>query len=142
MVTSKRMRRLLTAPTTLAVLLMFFTAPFVHLHQNGRHGHGRLGSHGHETIIHAHLPEAAGADQGPGSEKPNLSDATHDGKPVTIFLTLQAKYIPLLFPGFHVEASARLAPNPIVVAAAISGDDPSTHDPPHLDLTIPRAPPA
>lgn len=120
---------------------MFLAAPFLHVHQSGRHEQDRLGSHDHETVIHAHVPEALDAHHGRESEEANLSHGDHDAKPVTIFLTLQAKYLAPPFAGLQIESEVRLAPNPAVVATVLSEDHPSAHDPPHLDLTIPRAPP-
>src|SRR2546426_643262 len=139
------MRRMVAIQMGAAVLLAFLWAPFLHVHkaqhhENGPHGQGALPPHRNKIVIHPHLPVAPPAALGHDAQEADLSHANHDAEPLSI-VALQAKYVSPLFPGLRVEGSVLLAPTLVLVTTAIS-DDPSAHDPPHLNLTIPRAPPA
>src|SRR5437870_8074018 len=89
------MRRMVAIQMGAAVLLAFLWAPFLHVHkaqhhENGPHEHGGLPPHRHETVIHAHLPDAAPAALGHDAQEADLSHANHDAEPLSI-VALQAK---------------------------------------------------
>src|SRR2546426_36315 len=139
------MRRMVAIQMGAAVLLAFLWAPFLPVHkalhhENGPHERGAPPPHGHKPATLPPPPVAAPAALGHDAQEADLSHANHDAEPLSI-VALQAKYVSPLFPGLRVEGSVLLAPTLVLVTTAIS-DDPSAHDPPHLNLTIPRAPPA
>jgi hypothetical protein len=136
------MRRMWAVGTSLAVLLMFLAAPFLHLHQNSPHEHGGAGAHSHEAILHAHLPQGDSPNHEQDAAGTGLSHASHEAKPASLVAVLEANSAPALPPGSYLGSRVQPAPQPVVMARMIPDDQPSAHDPPSLDLTSPRAPPA
>ena len=136
------MRRAWAVQTILTVLLASIASPFLHIHPGARHEHSGLPAHEHKTVIHAHVPEApisAREDQNE-PEIADLSHAGHDAQPLSI-KALQARAVFSFAPALRAERTVFPTSSPILVAI-VPQDVPSAHDPPHLDLTIPRAPPA
>lgn len=132
------MRRTLAAQTSFAVLLWFFTTPFLHLHgaEAEDHHHEEEAGHGHDSIIHAHLPDhhASGHDV-------EISEADEDEKPLDSFALLQ-KYVPNLSSPFLIAARFELARViPVPTEQVVVPFTPKAHGPPSLGKTNPRAPP-
>lgn len=135
------MRRIWATQTSLAVLLAFMTAPFLHLHAAEKHGREGQPVHEHETVIHAHL---SGADVAPTETRHHeagLSHFNHDAKPLSVFAVVP-NGTPLLALPFLVPARIELVPATVSIERSILQSAPRINDPPPLDLTSPRAPPA
>jgi hypothetical protein len=132
------MRRSLAAQTGLAVLLWFFAAPFLHLHaaDSDDHDHEEAG-HSHRAIVHFHMPDHHATGQGSA-----LSAPDEDEKPLDSFAIVQkhASFSLLIFPCvLRIETwQASLDWRGEVAIPSI----PRAHDPPALETTNPRAPPA
>lgn len=134
------MRRVWAAQTVFAVLLAFVGAPLLHVHISEKHGHDGQPTHEHETIIHAHLPDADTAPAEP-SHGAELSHASDVAKPLELFAIVPS-YLSLLALPFLVKARTELPPSAVSVERYVLQSDPRTHDPPLLAPSIPRAPPA
>ena len=135
------MRRAWTAQTILAFLLAFVGAPFLHLHLTERPGHHDHAVHDHGAVIHAHLPEADARPAETRHHSGELSHASHAAKPLNVFAVVPSE-APILALPFLVEARAELVPAFISSESVAPRFTPRTHDPPLLDATTPRAPPA
>lgn len=135
------MRRSLAGQTSLAVLLAFISAPFLHLHAAGKHEHDGQSAHEHETIIHAHLAEADATSAQTLHHDAELSLASHDAKTLGVFAVVPRNASRLPLP-FLIEARIELLPACVFIERFVLQSAPRTHDPPLLDPSIPRAPPA
>ena len=136
------MRRAWAAQTILTVLLAFIGAPLLHFHLAEQHdgSDGQL-TRGHETIVHAHLPEGDVAPDATGGHDAELSHASHDAKPLEVFAVVPNNASVLSLP-FLAASRIELAPAPISVERLALQSVTRTHDPPLLDSTGSRAPPA
>ena len=134
------MRRAWAAQTSLAVLLAFITAPFLHLHAAGKHEHGQP-AHEHEATIHAHLPDADAALAESQHHDAEFSHASHSARPLEVFAVVPNGASPLSLP-FLIAVRIDMAPAPVSVERLVLQSAPRTHDPPLLDPAGPRAPPA
>ena len=133
------MRRTFAAHTGLAVLLAFFAAPFLHLHtaETGDDHHDDLAGHANEAIIHVHLPDSHPAEH----DDANLSQPEEHGLSLSVFaVVVKERALPdlpfLLAARLEAEPPAACA-EPFVLLCPSRG-----HDPPTLETTQPRAPPA
>jgi len=133
------MRRTLAIHTGLAFLLAFFGAPFLHLHTavaEEDHHHGRA-ARAHGAIVHAHFPDAQAAEHGDA----DVSPAEEHEFSLNVFAVMLKQ--PAL-PDLPFLIAARIEAQPLVASAAriVLQFAPHTHDPPLLEATNPRAPPA
>jgi hypothetical protein len=132
------MRQSLAAQTSLAVLLWFFAAPFLHLHAADAedHSHEETG-HGHDAIVHFHTPDRHAV-----GEDVEASAAREDEKPLDSFAIVQRHAAILALP--FVTAARVETPRPLLDSAEpmVVPYTPQAHDPPDLRASGPRAPPA
>lgn len=133
------MRRALAAHTGLAFLLAFFGSPFLHLHTaevRDDHHDGRA-ARGHGAIVHAHFPDAQAAGHGDA----DVSPAEEHEFSLNVFAVILK---PPALPDLPFLIAARIEAQPLAASAAriVLQFTPHTHDPPPLDATNPRAPPA
>jgi len=135
------MRRAWAAQTILTVLLAFIGAPLLHLHTAEKHEHDGRATREHETTVHAHLPEADAAPAESHHHDAELSHASHSARPLEVFAIVpNAAPVPAL--PFLVAARIELVPTTVSIEHSVLQSAPRTHDPPLLDPTGPRAPPA
>lgn len=132
--------RACAAQTTLTVLLAFVGAPLLHLHTAEQHGHDGRPVHGHETVIHTHLPEAHEGLSSAGDYDAELSHGSHEAKPVEVFAIAPSDRPAAALP-FLLVAWIELAPTPVSMERLVLQFAPRTHDPPLFDRTSSRAPP-
>jgi hypothetical protein len=133
------MRRALAAQTGLAVLLWFFAAPFFHLHAadpDGRRHHQEVG-HDHDAIVHFHMPEHHGAGAGV-----DVSSPGEDEKPLDSFAIVQECGPSQPLPFVSAERVQLARPAPALAEHVVVQYRPDVPDPPALDASNPRAPPA
>jgi hypothetical protein len=133
------MRRTIAAHTGLAVFLAFFAAPFLHLHTAEAEDdhHDDLAGHAHGAIVHAHLPDGHAADH----DDADLTRPEEHELSLSIFaVVVKERTMPdlpfLLAARVEAELPAASA-EPFVLLCPPRG-----HDPPALETTQPRAPPA
>lgn len=135
------MRRAWAAQTILTVLLAFVGAPLLHVHMAEKHGHDGWPVHRHETVIHAHLPDAHVVPSSAGYHDAELSHTSHGAEPLEVFAVVPND-ASLLAPPFVLASRMELVPAAVSVERPFLQSAPRTHDPPLLDPSIPRAPPA
>ena len=135
------MRRIWTGQTSLVVLLAFFGMPFLHLHTVGQPADGGRLPLRHDVVIHAHLPDAHVAQSEVGGHNAELSHPGHDAKPLSIFAVVPSDAQILALP-FLAAARTELVPASVSAERIAPQIAPPTHDPPLLNRTSPRAPPA
>jgi len=133
------MRRTLAAPTGLAVFLAFFAAPFLHLHtaEADDHHHDEPAEHVRGAIVHVHLPDGHAADH----HNADLTLPKEHELSLSVFAVVVKQRA---LPALPVLLAARAEAEPPVVSAEpfVLLCPPRAHDPPALDSTQPRAPPA
>jgi len=81
------------------------------------------------------------APSSPGHPDAELSHTNHDAKPLEV-LAIGPNDALLLAPPFLVAVQIGLVPAPVSIERSVLQSAPRTHDPPFLDLTNRRAPPA
>lgn len=130
------MRRLTILPACLAVLLAFFMAPYQHVHLSA--GHEADGDHDDSTIVHVHFY----AISIPTAEDPgNSVDAKHKDHVSSSLDTFTSVPQTALLLAYQAEPATTVfvpdksfAPAEFVQAQG--------HDPPCVESSVPRAPPA
>jgi len=135
------MRRIWAGQTSLVVLLAFFGMPFLHLHTVGQPADGGRLPLCHDVVIHAHLPDAHVAHSEVGGHNTELSHPGHDAKPLNVF-AVGPNSSPVLMLPFLTAERAELVRTSISVEGVIPEFTWATHDPPLIDKSGPRAPPA
>jgi hypothetical protein len=133
------MRRIVAAPTGLAVFLAFFAAPFLHLHtaEAGDHHHDEPSGHARAAIVHVHLPGSHAAEHG----HTDLTEPEEHDLSLSVFAALVKQQA---LPALPVLLAARAEAEPPAVSSEsfVLLCPPHAHDPPALDSAQPRAPPA
>jgi hypothetical protein len=133
------MRCFAALQTSLGLLLAFFLAPFQHVHT----GHGAGADHDHSGLIHAHFYTHFDSVRAPRAERrgQEIDDADDDHATVksldtfTLVLTTGfAPFVPSLGEILLFVPSSTFQPVQLVEERG--------HDPPCVDRSIPRAPPA
>jgi hypothetical protein len=131
------MRRAAALHTCMALLLAFFVAPFQHVHS----GHDSA-DHDHSALIHSHfyhLHSVAPSTDEPAG--PRMDDVDDDHAAVqsldTFTLVLTAGLSP-----FIPSVGLTLPFVPVKTVYPVEIVEERAHDPPSLDCSIPRAPPA
>lgn len=127
------MRCLVALQTCLALLLAFFVAPFQHVHT------GLASDHDHSGLIHAHFYSVRGSTQEHQGRQLVDSDDDHaTAKSLDTFTlvltTGLSPFVPSLGAVLLFVPSDTFQPVEVVEERG--------HDPPCLDRSIPRAPPA
>jgi hypothetical protein len=129
------MRRIATLQTCIALLVAFFLAPFQHVHTGPDHDHSEL--------IHAHFYHFHGADRSVeavhGPQFADFDDDDHADAHSMDTFTIEiaaalAPFVPSRGPVLAFVPSATFQPVEVVEERG--------HDPPCIDRSIPRAPPA
>ena len=132
------MRRAVAVHTLLAVVLWFFTGPFLHLHASEAdqfHHHQQVGAD-QDAIVHFHLPAAHRPSGGT-----SLSGADESERPLDS-VAIVGTYAPGLSAPFVITArveAPKIANN--LKDYAVAAQAPRAHDPPGLRVTHPRDPP-
>lgn len=126
------MRPVLAAQLCLAVFQAFLLAPAQHVHDSEDAGAG----HEHSTVIHSHFSAHPVFRVRPGERTIDDSE-DHEAWSLDTFTIV----LPI---GLHAVLPSR-APHMLFTLRAIPGAvaaiEEHAHDPPALDLSIPRAPP-
>ena len=126
------MRSVAALQTCLALLLAFFVAPFQHVHS------GSGPDHDHPGIIHAHFYHSGGTTKEQhGPQLSDLDDHATAKALDTFTLVLTSGISP-----FIPSHGAVLLFVPSDTFQPVEVVEERGHDPPSLDRSIPRAPPA
>jgi len=123
------MRRVAAIPTCLAIVLAFGFAPFEHVHAD--HGHGVV-MHAHAM---AHSPARVLAPTGPAF------DDDDDHAAVRSLDTFTLAFAPRITP-FVLTEQAFAGVDATLALHPIEAVEECAHDPPALECSNPRAPPA
>jgi hypothetical protein len=128
------MRRIATLQTCISLLLAFFLAPFQHVHTGPDHDHSEL--------IHAHFYHFHGAARSvEESHGPQLADFDDDHADAHSMDTFTIEIGASLAP-FFLSRGPVLAFVPSATFQPVEIVEERGHDPPCVDRSIPRAPPA
>ena len=130
------MRRLNLLPACLALLQAFIMAPYQHVHTGT--GHAEHGNHHESTLVHAHFFAVSVPIQ-PNSEP--VLDHAHKAHASVSLDTFRTYPQTAAFSFFQPEPSVRVFV-PIESAVWVEIIEPCGHDPPCVENTVPRAPPA
>ena len=124
------MRRLAALYTFASLLIALVYAPQFHIHESDEHGGGPL--------LHVHFPELEESHHGTG---PDLeSNHSHHRAQSIDFLTSTITSIVIQL--FVAPNAPLLMPRLENQGPRLSVEIPRTHDPPAVDRSIPRSPPA
>src|SRR4029077_4115429 len=140
------MRRLLVIQGCLALLFAFFSAPYQHVHEGQCDGRGSRGFFDNSTVVHAHaslLPHIH-ADVFAVSHKRNDRTSVEESSEEHASWWLNNSSL-VLHNALLVFALPRSAAVPALTAASFSVItivEERGHDPPLLNCSVPRAPPA
>jgi len=133
------MRRVAVPSVSLALMLAFLMAPFQHIHLAARHDWETDHDHDDPAIVHAHFyAETVPVNRNTGS---NLKDShgEHASQSLDTFTPIpQAGLIALVLPQSRILLF-RLAD---LLVGVVEVTESRSHDPPFIDFSIPRAPPA
>ena len=119
------------------MLLALFLAPFEHIHT------GSGPDHDHGGLIHSHfyrVYHAAPAASDPAG--PQLVDADDDDHATAQSVDTFTLVLPARVAGYLPERGPTVAFVPAVTVEPLQIVEERGHDPPAIDLSIPRAPPA
>lgn len=126
-----RMCAVTTFPACLALVTASFVAPYQHIHLSVSGHH-----HSDREVVHIHLYAISVPTNVPGV---NDNDGIHISRPLDTFLgTVQATFLVFALAGSFVFG---IAPEKSL-GRINEFIEPRGHDPPVLDASIPRAPPA
>ena len=131
------MRRAVMFPSSFALLLAFFMAPYQHLHL-AIHGEDH-DDHEAVAIVHVHFYAVSVPLTRSGSSDLEDSDRDHRSLSLDTFaIMLQAALSAFVRP----ESQILLFPPPDLFLGVVEVIEPCGHDPPPLDFSVPRGPPA
>ena len=127
------MRCFAAVQTCVALVLALFAAPFQHVHE------GSGPDHDHATVVHSHLYRISSlpAHDSTSSELEPADDHARVRSLDTFTIEL-TNYLPLFLPSQGLFVSF----TPTIFLAPFAVAEERGHDPPTLDRSIPRAPPA
>jgi len=136
-------RRLVALPTILAFLLASVMAPYRHAHvhsdehrdDSGREHH----DHDDATVVHIHFYSFTAPSETNGKSLVGDAHGGHVSIPLDTFATLSHVAVPLLA---KPQSRMLLSFPEEAIAETIRMIEPRGHDPPDLDFSSPRAPPA
>jgi GrpB-like predicted nucleotidyltransferase (UPF0157 family) len=131
------MRRLIALSVILALLLALCRAPFFHLHEGKDHSADEPGHH-LALISHTHLGPSSASSHHYGETSVDGWQASRNVQAIDI-LVLEEEPLPSL--PIQTEQPAfccQLIPTGLTIYELT----PRTHDPPVVDSSIPRSPPA
>lgn len=130
------MRRVAAIETCFALLAALFLAPFEHIHAGS-------GDHDHGGLIHSHFYQvyhaARPANDHEGQQLVNTDDDDHATAQSVDTFTL---VLPAGLAAFLPERGPTLAFVPSITFEPVQIVEERGHDPPAIDRSIPRAPPA
>jgi hypothetical protein len=144
--TQLNMRRVIALQGCLALLVAFFLAPYQHVHEGQCDGQGSKGFFDSSTVVHAHpfLFSHVHADvfsvSHKGDDRTSMGETSDEHASWWLnnsSLIMHGALVPFVLP--------KSAYVPTLTAVSFSGvtiSDERGHDPPPLDCSIPRAPPA
>lgn len=140
---NNKMRRVLILPTILALFLAFLMAPYQHVHVHSPGGHADepdQDHHDHDddaTVVHIHFYSFAVPNDPNGRRL--IGEGGHVAIPLDTFATLSYVAVPTLV---KPQSQMLLFPPRESIAEIVRVVEPRGHDPPDLDFSPPRAPPA
>ena len=128
------MRRIATLPVCLAFLMASFVAPYQHIH---------VAAHGHDDsdpeIVHIHFYAISVPPNVPGASVVDDNDGTHISRPLDTFISiLQVGFLIFALPASPVFLTAPEQP----LLRISEFVEPCGHDPPCLESSSARPPPA
>jgi hypothetical protein len=135
------MRRISVLSVSLAVLVAFLIAPYRHVHLAT--GHEQSADHKHyhddDIVVHAHFyAESAPASRN-GATSVNDSDRNHVVRSLEVFTPMpQAGFYAFGLPEWLIFLSRPAD----LLASLVEATEPCGHDPPSLEFSPPRGPPA
>lgn len=128
------MRRVATFPVSFAFLVASFMAPYQHIHV-AEQGHD---DSDHE-LVHIHFYAISVPTSVPGVSTVDDNDGTHISRPLDTFISIpQVGFLILALPA---SAVFLIAPEKSLLRIA-EFIEPCGHDPPCLESSAPRPPPA
>jgi hypothetical protein len=140
------MRRVIALQGCLALVFAFFLAPYQHVHEGQCDGRGSNGFYDDSTVVHAHPFFFPHVHADVFSVSHNKDDRTSMGEPSeehaswwlnNSSLILTGAILPVILPkSLEVPTLAAASFSSITIV------DERGHDPPPLDCSVPRAPPA
>ncbi len=132
------MRRVAVPPAFFTLLLAFLMAPYQHVHIATSRGGGTDHNHGDASVVHTHFDaESVPITRNNGTSLKD-SHGDHASRPLDTFTTMpQAGFSEFFLPQTWIPF---FAPADLFVGV-VDATEPRGHDPPFLDLSIPRAPP-
>lgn len=135
------MRRIITLPLCVALLTALGMAPYQHVH--AAVGHLDHADHDHDdvesAIVHIHFYAISVPPGTQGASQASDSDADHASRSLDTFKAIsQAAVLISVCP----QSSAFVFPPAEFSATVVEAIEPRGHDPPLLDVSAPRAPPA
>ena len=131
------MRRVAALQTCLGMLLSLFLAPFEHIHT------GSGPDHDHSGLIHAHFYQVYHAARPANDhEGPQLVDTDDDDHATAQSVDTFTLVLPAVLAAFLPERGPTIAFVPSVTIEPVQIVEERGHDPPAIDRSIPRAPPA
>ena len=132
------MRRLMSMQVSLALVMAFLLAPFLHLHDAARHEHGATGLHEHPAIVHTHPVGSSPSTDHHNRKGIEAPEAEHEASPLAIFNFTQEA--PPALP-FDIEQENLQPDTPKQKSFAFCSSTTRTHDPPLVEAWTPRGPP-
>lgn len=135
------MRRAVVLPTILAFIWASILAPYQHVHLHSAAGHPLHANHDHhdDATVHIHPYSFAVPNGLTGGTSVGDILGGHVAIPLDTFATLSHSTVPTLS---KPRTQMLLFPPEEAIAESVRVIEPRGHDPPDLDLSPPRAPPA
>lgn len=144
--TPPNMKRVIALQGCLALLCAFFLAPYQHVHEGQCDGHGSDGFFDNSTVVHAHpfLFSHVHADVFLVSHKSD--DRTSVGESseehASWWLNNSSLVLHAVLPAVILPSSPLVPATTAISFCTIAFSDQRGHDPPPLDCSASRAPPA
>jgi hypothetical protein len=132
------MRRSIALSVILALLLALCRAPFFHLHEGKDHSADEPGHHHLALISHTHLGSFPASSHHCGETSVGAWQASRNAQPIDLLVLERESSLSL---PVQIEQVAFHVPL-ILTGLTIYEPAPRTHDPPVVDSSIPRSPPA
>jgi hypothetical protein len=140
------MRRVIALQGCLALVFAFFLAPYQHVHEGQCDGRGSNGFYDDSTVVHAHPFLFSHVHADVFSVLHKNDDRTSVGEPSEEHASWWLNNSSLILNGAILPVVLPKSVNvPALTVASFSGVtiiDERGHDPPPMDCSVPRAPPA
>jgi hypothetical protein len=132
------MRRLLSLSVSPALLLAFLMAPYQHVHSAASHSQNANHHHHDDAVVHTHFYTVSVPTNRNSGTSLDDSDG-HHARSLDTFTTIPQAG----FPAFtRPESRLLVFALEDVFAGFVEVTEPRGHDPPALEFSAPRAPPA